>query len=269
MRERGFSLIELSVVIVVISIMLAGLVFSLQQWQVNNKISQTKSELEQIRIALIAFAIRNGRLPCPDTNGDGKENNPPPNYNCQHPTGIVARPSLAEQRKIKSGKLPYKDIYAPPSDPYGNAYLYTVSIHYADIPALSGDIDPTPFPEVAASVGSTLTGACDPAIGSAPPLKPSFSACSKGGVRVLFNAAEQASLIYDDLPFIVLSKGANGHLPVAELNNNEAENLDGDRTFILRPVANKQTGEFYFDDLLIWESSPTLAYYLIQAGVLP
>lgn len=271
-KSHGFSLLELAVVLVLLGVLLGGLIASVSTQQKNQRIRTTKAELNDIRSALIGFAIQHGRLPCPDTDGDGRENNSAPQYRCDAATGITASPSVPNQRRLVSGNLPFKDLASPSLDPFGNPYTYAVTLHYADIPRTTGPFaypDPTPFPELSATSSLPPSAACAPALGSMPPLLPTFSSCSKGGLRLLAQAGDDSTLIYDDLPFIVLSKGENGALPNGALNINERENADGDRTFIQRPLSTQSSGNFYYDDLMVWESSPTLALALIKAGVLP
>ncbi|MDX1352356.1 MAG: type II secretion system protein [Thiomicrorhabdus sp.] len=72
-KERGFSLIELSIVLVIIGVLSMA---SLQVFNaVNNYRNQTLANkaLLQAQQALVFFAQGNFRLPCPDINGDGYE----------------------------------------------------------------------------------------------------------------------------------------------------------------------------------------------------
>ncbi len=71
--QGGWNLAELSVVVAV-----AGLLASAAVWSVSaGKRQQTEmidqSRALEIQSAVVAFAIRNARLPCPDVNGDGRE----------------------------------------------------------------------------------------------------------------------------------------------------------------------------------------------------
>lgn len=68
--QRGFTLIELAVAVVVIAILLGSILVPLTTQVEQRKISETRKALEEIREALIGFAIINGRLPCPDTDSD-------------------------------------------------------------------------------------------------------------------------------------------------------------------------------------------------------
>ncbi|NIO41882.1 MAG: prepilin-type N-terminal cleavage/methylation domain-containing protein [Burkholderiales bacterium] len=69
---RGFSLIELSVAILVIALLLGSLLVPLSTQVDQRRYAETEKQLEHIREALIGFALANRYLPCPAvsaTNG--------------------------------------------------------------------------------------------------------------------------------------------------------------------------------------------------------
>lgn len=75
-RQRGISFVELTFVV-----MLLGLIASLLAQLVpaiRRSAAQAESvqNLDQVDHALLAFAAIHARLPCPDTDGDGRENAP-------------------------------------------------------------------------------------------------------------------------------------------------------------------------------------------------
>ena len=72
-RERGFSLLELAVVLGVIAILGAA---AMGLNGISRNSGQEFSQqvyLQRFSQAVIGFARRNHRLPCPDTDGDGVE----------------------------------------------------------------------------------------------------------------------------------------------------------------------------------------------------
>lgn len=72
--QRGFSLLEMAMVLLVMGAV--GLV----AWRLVPVLVQaadsegTERQLQQVEQALLGFALANGRLPCPDSDGDGAEN---------------------------------------------------------------------------------------------------------------------------------------------------------------------------------------------------
>ena len=63
--ERGFSLVELAVVMTVVAFLLGGLMLTLSAQTEQRNFEETRRRLEQARELVLAFAIVNGRLPCP------------------------------------------------------------------------------------------------------------------------------------------------------------------------------------------------------------
>jgi prepilin-type N-terminal cleavage/methylation domain-containing protein len=77
--EKGFSLVELSIVLVIVGLLISAGVGIMNSVNKSSKIAKEKANLEIIKNSLITYAFSHGRLPCPDTNGDGSENCPTSN----------------------------------------------------------------------------------------------------------------------------------------------------------------------------------------------
>jgi len=65
--QQGFSLVELAMVLLIISLLLGGLLMPLATQMEGRQRGDAQQQLETIREALIGFAIVNGRLPCHTT----------------------------------------------------------------------------------------------------------------------------------------------------------------------------------------------------------
>ena len=70
-RQRGFSLLEMAIVLLVIGLLLGGALIPLSVQMEKRDRDSTRQQLLDMREALIGYALVNGRLPCPDTDGDG------------------------------------------------------------------------------------------------------------------------------------------------------------------------------------------------------
>lgn len=74
--QKGFNLVEMSLVLLIIGILSAGGFQMIKVQRDTAKYSSSKQSLQQVKEALLAFVLVNHYLPCPDTDAtpDGKEN---------------------------------------------------------------------------------------------------------------------------------------------------------------------------------------------------
>lgn len=68
-RHQGFTLAEMAIVVLLISIAMTMGLKTVTANLDNAAYSETKSKQERIKIALIGYLRTNGRLPCPDNSG--------------------------------------------------------------------------------------------------------------------------------------------------------------------------------------------------------
>jgi prepilin-type N-terminal cleavage/methylation domain-containing protein len=111
MQQGGFSLVELSIVLVVIGLLLGGVISGTAAFIQSARNHEANSALELIRESLIGFLVENGRLPCPDTDGDGMENGP----------GVCN----------VEGDLPFAQLGVAERDPWEGSYRYRVTADFA------------------------------------------------------------------------------------------------------------------------------------------
>ena len=88
-QQQGFTLVELAIVLVIVALLTSGLMMGITAQRKSADNSDAQRQLENIREALLGFAMTNGRLPCPalpnlpNTDGNaGKEN-------CAQPHGVL------------------------------------------------------------------------------------------------------------------------------------------------------------------------------------
>jgi len=68
---RGFTLVEVAVVLVIVGLLLGGFIGSLSSRIEVARYTETMDDLESIKQAIIGYAYKNGVLPCPDADADG------------------------------------------------------------------------------------------------------------------------------------------------------------------------------------------------------
>lgn len=80
--QGGFSTVEIAVALVVAGLMSWAAFSGYETVTAQQEIERGRAEADQLQSILRAFALRHGRLPCPDSDAvaDGYEN--PPNGNC-------------------------------------------------------------------------------------------------------------------------------------------------------------------------------------------
>lgn len=116
----GFTLIEVAVVVLIVGVILGGLMMPLGAQIEARRTQETTRALEEIREALVGFAVINGRLPCPDTDADptaagyGEENTP-----------CTAAPTA-------EGYLPWRTLSVSSADAWGATRTATASPRLGD-----------------------------------------------------------------------------------------------------------------------------------------
>jgi len=103
-REKGFTLIEVAIVMVIIGLVMGGSVAIMRTLTDRKFRNESIDYLNSAKKAVITFAQINGRFPFADTDADGNED--------------------ANQTR---GDLPYLTIGMAPSDPYKRAIAYEIN----------------------------------------------------------------------------------------------------------------------------------------------
>jgi prepilin-type N-terminal cleavage/methylation domain-containing protein len=112
-RHSGFSLLEMAIVLVVIGLLLGGALVPLSVQMEKRDRDATRQQLVDMRQALIGYALVNGRLPCPDTDGDGVMD-------------------IATTCTSSEGNYPWVDLGVGRLDAWGQPFTYRVTASFAD-----------------------------------------------------------------------------------------------------------------------------------------
>jgi len=114
-RIDGFSLLELTVVLVVIGLLLSVVSFAYTGVLKSSEKQKTQAVLQDIQQSLLIFAVTNHRLPCADVDGNGYEGSGAP--------GVCGTATLS-----KAGFLPYKTLFldSEPLDAEHQRFRYGV-----------------------------------------------------------------------------------------------------------------------------------------------
>ncbi len=252
-HQRGFSLVELSVVILIMGLLLGGLMAPLSAQRENARLKQAKDQIHAVRSAIEGFALANGHLPCPATpSSSGSASLAPGACAVQH--GFVPATTLALNGQRNGDNLLL--------DPWGSPLRYSVSA--SDVNG-DGTWDFVTAGEMRAVTMLLLQPeivVCNAAAGSSP------TAC-----------ASAAETVADGATAIVVSLGKdwatfNSPDQVENVGTNLGGGASGttyrvaaDRVFVDRGRSDLSGSEF--DDLLLWIPPAQLYGRLVQAGHLP
>ena len=230
--QRGFSLIELAVVLVIVGILVGGLVGTLGSRIDTSRQVETKQSLEDIRTALYGFAMSQTpvRLPCPDNNNDGLED------------------LTAGQCDVLTtlGNLPWVTLGLQRGDAWGSTYSYWVADAFSNAAGFN------------LTTGSAGVAQIDDSVGG--------NTISNNVVAVIFSHGK------NQYGSIGVDNVARPAVPVAAAYNDERENQDIDAVapvlFIDRAVT-EENAPVLFDDMLLWISEYEIKAKMVDANVLP
>ena len=237
-RSRGFTLIEMAVVVAVIALLLGSILIPLATQVEERRYRETHRILEEAREALMGFAIANGRLPCPASTASNGLEAPVTGGVCTNSyDGFLPAATL--------GILP-TDNQGYAIDPWGNRIRYAITtVHSQAFTTANG-------------IGTVFM--------AGTPLAPDLQVCSTamgviaGPPRVC--AAGRA--IATNAPAVLFSTGPNGIS--GAVGPDEVENSNADRLFVSRPLGAAGSTEGVFDDVVIWLSPHILYNRLVAAG---
>lgn len=135
--KKAFSLIELSVVIVILSIIITGLLSIAVNSAANDKIKRSKENMDLIYKALGAYLLKNGALPCPAAITSVKSTNE--NYGkagtagtCADQNGVYIDSTVSA---VAYGMVPIADLGLSSSvaeDGFGNKFGYFVDKNFTN-----------------------------------------------------------------------------------------------------------------------------------------
>lgn len=245
---RGFSLVELAVVMTIVAFLLGGLIYTLSAQIEQRNFEETRRRLDQARELLLGFAIVNGRLPCPATAASAGDELPAGGGTCS-------------MLPVYGGWLPAKRIGFQQTDSNGYAVdAWGNRIRYAVSATTWGT---TRFTKQ--HVPGSTTG--DAWLVTTIPTDLVICGSSTGITGASCNTA--ASVVNQNLIVaIIFSTGKNGASPCATCLD-EAANTNGDPVFVFHTPTPSGAANGEFDDQFNWITVGELYGKLIAAGVLP
>lgn len=229
--SRGFTLVEMAVVLVILGLLLGGMLVPIGAQIDQKNYSDTRKALEEAKEALIGFALVKGYLPCPAISfADGRENR----------SGGVCN--------TRSGFLPWAELGVRPVDSWGHLYRYSVTPAFANA-ASPIIISPLTNRDVTIQTRNAAGGLENLSnVDDIPAMIMSF------GKNGSFATTKEGVL-----------------LPNASATNlDESNNAVNERVFVARDVSTNTTaGGGEFDDIVVWISPNIYTSRMVAAGRLP
>ncbi len=249
MKNRGFTLIELSIVLVISGLMLGAFLEYYTVYLQKQKYDTTKERMKQIRTALTIYAATEHRLPCPEGREATK-------------TRPIKRPSSIKSTREKEAEKLAEDVCrldAPiPSgvevyngDKQGSGPSKQVWIGAIPLRALRLDMD-----QGIDGWGNAFTYAVSRKL--TLPDGMHDNPTPHGVISIVDEFGKSLLDKPDTGRWVLVSHGpsgsgaftaSGGRRPCAE-KTLDAENCNGDGLFIIAPYARK-AGAWFFDDLAI------------------
>lgn len=246
-RARGFTLVELAIVLIIVTLLSSGLMMSLSAQQEASARAETQRRLDDARDVLLGYAATNGRLPCPAA---------------PRATGIESPVGGITCTNNWDGFLPAITLGIGPTDVNGYAIdAWGNPIRYAL----------TTYPNAfCASQCFAATDGVKAVWNNASPatLAPDLQVCNTAvGATGSGSGATCASgtTLTNNAVAVIFSRGRNG--ASAPTSADEQANGDADRLFVSHTPTPAGANEF--DDLVVWLSPNLLYNRLIAAGRLP
>lgn len=237
-KSAGFTLTELAIVMIIMALLIGGMMVPLSAQQDIRNNAETTRQLDEIREALLGFAVTKGYFPCPaKSTSDGTEDRNAASEKC-----------IGGKRY---GPIPWVTLGLKPSDSWGHLFLYSVTPVFshgkpADRFTMSSSPDITIKTRDPAGTLENLSNIDDiPAV-----------LLSTGKNGHLSWTLDQAAQNAD-------SAGANG-----DEDTNASPTANG-KTFVSRTPSGPDAGTGEFDDLVTWISPNVLFNRMVAAGKLP
>jgi len=126
-RNKGFTLVELAIVLVIVALLASGLMMGMTAQRTSAENTDAQRQLENIREALLGYAMANGRLPCPAN---------PALTSADATVGTEDRPNASSPCNRIYGVVPWVALSLPETDPWGRRFTYFANASFtAPLPA--------------------------------------------------------------------------------------------------------------------------------------
>ena len=239
-KNAGFTLTELAIVMIIMALLIGGMMVPLSAQQDIRNNTETTRQLEEIREALLGFAVTKGYLPCPaKSSSDGNEDR----------NTITGKCTGTSEKRF--GLIPWVTLGLKPNDSWSHLFIYSVTPAFsrakpAELFKISSDPDITI--KTRDTVGNLV------------------NLSNVNGIPVVIMSTGKNGYWSWTLDQAVKNADSNGSN--IDEDTNASTTSDG-KTFISRTATGPDASTGEFDDLLTWISPNVLFNRMVAAGKLP
>lgn len=243
--QAGFTLTELAVVFVIVSLLVGGAMMTLSAQVEQRNRDETQGRLNAAAEAVLAYAIVNRRLPCPAIAGTTGDEVPAGGGACATWYG---------------GFLPARTVGLQPSDASGYAVdAWGNRIRYALANSITGCTGGSATPHFTSQLNLKANGiSCRPN---------DLDLCAPTDITTACTAANRV-VSTETVAFLVFSTGKNGAL-TSSYGPHELANVDANAAFISRTPSGTDSSTGAYDDQMVIVPAGIVYSRLIAAGLLP
>ena len=276
-QPRGFTLVELAVVLTIVAFLLASLMYTLSAQTDQRNIEETKRRLEQARDLVLSYAVVNGRLPCPARSTSAGLEVRDAGGNCTDGTnedyygGMVGGATGGLLPAVTIG-FQQVDASGIGLDAWGNRIRYAVAKritncsgtsttpHFTNAANLKANGISCQSNDLLICKSSTATPALNPS--ASPP------SCGGGGTNQIMSTGLVVAVIFATGKNGAISNGA-GVDEATNVKTNAALSPLINPLFVYHTPTPSDFANGEFDDQFTWITVGELYGKLIAAGVLP
>jgi len=263
-QQRGFTLVELAISMVILGLVLTGFALALSQQVQQRQLMDTRTTLQQAHDAVIAFVVANARLPCPAVAGSNGQESMAGIGQCTAAAGFLPAVTLGLPNLDGNGLL--NDGWADGSThDNAGALDYPRAIRFS-VALLAGTAQPN------ALTTASLGGAARATVGTTLAANNGLFVCrSSAGIVAAGNrCGGNANSLALNVVAVLWSQGSTGNDAVGN-SADERQNASQltapavPRTFIMRDTAGVGAPTGRFDDIVSWVSWGSVADQLMLA----